>query len=192
MFCFFTVNSRTMKPSLLLVGLGNYGSGYTKTRHNAGFRAIDVLSDDFGVGEWSEKPKFVSSIQEGRVVMVPVLLVKPHTYMNRSGEAIAKLIDFYSLSPAENLLVFCDDVDLPLGELRLRKKGGPGTHNGLKSIVHVFGEDFARIRIGLGAQPQGTDLSAWVLSAFSKEEADEVNTALRSSLPEMVKKYILL
>lgn len=180
-----------MKPSLLLVGLGNHGKEYVKTRHNLGFRAVDVLSEDFGMGDWAEKPKFLSRVQEGRVVTVPVLLVQPQTYMNRSGEAIAKLIDFYKLDPAENLLVFCDDIDLPLGELRLREKGGAGTHNGLKSIVQVLGENFPRIRIGLGAQPEGADLSTWVLSALPKEEAEEINGVLRSSLPEMVRDFVL-
>ena len=179
-----------MKPALILIGLGNPGAQYEKTRHNAGFRAIDKLSEAFGEGEWQEKPKFLSQVQEGRIVTVPILLIKPQTFMNRSGEAVQKLIDFYKLNAAENLIVFCDDVDLPIAELRLRIKGGPGTHNGLRSIVHIFGEEFPRIRIGLGDQPDGADLAAWVLSAFPKEDAEAVDKASKK-LPEMVKEFVL-
>ncbi len=179
-----------MRPSLVIVGLGNPGKNYENTRHNAGFRAIDVLSQAFGEGEWQEKDKFQSYIQEARVVTVPVLLVKPQTYMNLSGDAVHKLVDFYKLNPAEQLLVLCDDIDLPLAELRLRRKGGPGTHNGLKSIVHVLGEDFARLRIGLGDHPKGADLTAWVVSAFSKADAETVDAALQE-LPALVRNFVL-
>jgi len=179
-----------MKPSLILVGLGNHGAQYENTRHNAGFRAIDQLSDEFGVGQWSEKPKFLSQIQEGRIVTVPILLVKPQTYMNRTGEAIHKILDFYKLDPAKNLIVFCDDVDLPLAEIRMRQKGGPGTHNGLKSVISHFGEDFTRIRIGLGEQPDGADLANWVLSALTKEEAEAIDKSI-GDIPKMVKLHVL-
>ncbi len=179
-----------MKPSIVVVGLGNPGAGYASTRHNAGFRAIDVLAQAFGEGEWRESGKFLSFTQESRIVTAPVLLVKPQTYMNRSGEAVQKLVDFYKLDPASQLLVLCDDIDLPLAELRLRRKGGPGTHNGLKSIVHVIGENFPRIRIGLGTPPAGVDLSAWVLSAFPAEDATAVDSALRE-LPGMVRAFAL-
>jgi PTH1 family peptidyl-tRNA hydrolase len=179
-----------MRPSLVIVGLGNPGKNYENTRHNAGFRAIDVLSQEFGAGEWQPKDKFHAHIQEARVVTVPVLLVKPQTYMNRSGEAVQKLVDFYKLNHAEQLLILCDDIDLPLGELRLRKKGGPGTHNGLKSIVHVFGEDFPRLRIGLGNHPPAVDLAAWVLSVFPKDDAHAIDTSL-ATLPDMVRQFVL-
>ena len=179
-----------MKPSLLLVGLGNPGAQYEQTRHNAGFRALDVLSDDFGVGEWSEKQKYLSMVQEGHVVTAPVFLAKPQTYMNRSGEAVQKLVTFFKLDPSQQLLVLSDDVDLPLGEIRLRRKGGPGTHNGLKSIVHVIGEEFLRIRIGLGSPPAGVDLAAWVLSVFSEEEAKVIDDALKD-LPRIVREFVL-
>lgn len=179
-----------MKPSLLLVGLGNPGAQYEQTRHNAGFRALDVLSDAFGVGQWSEKQKYLSCVQEGHVVTAPVFLAKPQTYMNRSGEAVQKLINFFKLDPSQQLIVLCDDVDLPLGELRLRRRGGPGTHNGLKSVVHAIGEDFPRVRIGLGAPPAGVDLTAWVLSALSQEETDAIDGALKE-LPRMVREFVL-
>jgi len=151
---------------------------------------MDVLSDAFGEGEWSDKQKFLSDIQEARIITVPVLLVKPQTYMNRSGEAIRKLVDFYKLNAANQLLILCDDIDLPLGDARLRKKGGPGTHNGLKSIVETIGEGFARIRIGLGSKPAGADLAAWVLSIPTAEEAAVLQKTY-DSLPETIRAYVL-
>ncbi|MFH1348676.1 MAG: aminoacyl-tRNA hydrolase, partial [Patescibacteria group bacterium] len=129
-----------MKPSLIIIGLGNPGEQYTMTRHNVGFRVADKLADEFGEGDWQDKQKFKSYILEGRIVTVPILIAKPNTYMNLSGVAARKLIDFYDLDPRKNLLVICDDIDLPIGEVRLREKGGPGTHNGLKSLVDIFGE----------------------------------------------------
>lgn len=159
-----------MKPQFLLIGLGNPGTQYAKTRHNVGWMAIDAAASLLKAGEWSEKPKFLSLLSEAACEEIPCLLVKPLTYMNRSGEAIRKLTDFYKLNPATQILVCCDDIDLPLGTHRLRMTGGPGTHNGLKSIVDTFGENFPRLRIGLGAQPEGMDLATWVLSSMTKEE----------------------
>lgn len=179
-----------MRPSLIIVGLGNPGKEYEKTRHNAGFLAIDVLSEQFGEGEWQDKPKFLAHMQEARIVTIPVLLVKPNTYMNRSGESIQKLCSFYKLDPARHVLVLTDDIDLPLADLRFREKGGPGTHNGLKSIVDQFGEQFPRLRIGLGQQPKGADLANWVLSRFSAEERNALDQALKE-VPEMVKEFVL-
>jgi len=179
-----------MKPSLILVGLGNHGAQYENTRHNAGFRAIDQLSNEFGEGEWSDKPKFMSQVQEGRIVTVPILLVKPQTYMNRSGEAVAKILAFYKLDASKNLIVFCDDIDLPLSEIRMRQKGGPGTHNGLKSVISHIGEDFTRIRIGLGEQPDGADLANWVLSAATAEEAEAIDKSLEG-IPKMVNDFVM-
>ena len=179
-----------MKPSLVIVGLGNPGQNYDRTRHNVGFRAIDVLSQEYGAGDWTEKQKFLSSIQEARIVTVPVLLVKPNTYMNCSGDAVQKIVDFFKIDASQQLIVLCDDVDLPLAELRMRKKGGPGTHNGLKSLVHIFGEEFTRIRIGLGTSPAGVDLAAWVLSTFSKDEETAVEDSLKK-LPAMIREFVL-
>jgi len=178
-----------MKPSLLIIGLGNPGPTYEGTRHNAGFWATDRLSEEFGEGDWAEKQKFMSHVQEARIVTVPVLLVKPQTYMNRSGEAVQKLVDFYKLDPAQQVLVIYDDIDLQLGELRQREKGSAGTHNGMKSIVDIFGENVQRLRIGLGSPAQG-DLSAWVLSKPSAEERNALEAAIES-IPELVKEYVM-
>jgi peptidyl-tRNA hydrolase, PTH1 family len=179
-----------MKPSLLIVGLGNPGAQYERTRHNSGFQALDILSEEFGEGDWKDKQKFLSTMQEGRVITAPVFLVKPQTYMNRSGEAVHKLINFYDLDPASQLLVLCDDIDLPIGEVRFREKGGAGTHNGLKSIIEHIGEDFSRMRIGLGEQPSGADLANWVLSVPTKEETELISSAYQK-LPEMIREFVM-
>lgn len=179
-----------MKPSLIIVGLGNPGANHEATRHNAGFWAIDQLSNEYGEGDWEEKQKFISHIQEARILTIPVLLVKPQTYMNRSGEAIQKLVSYFKLDPSEQLLVLTDDIDLPLAELRLKKKGGPGTHNGLKSIVDIYGEDFPRLRIGLGDKPSGADLAAWVLSKPPKEDRTELDEVI-ATIPSAVKEYVM-
>jgi peptidyl-tRNA hydrolase, PTH1 family len=179
-----------MKPHLLLVGLGNPGASYERTRHNAGFLAMDRLSQEFGAGEWKDTQKFSASVQEARIVTVPVLLVKPQTFMNASGESIVKLLRYYKLDPATQLMVFCDDIDLPAGTVRMRLSGGPGTHNGLKSIVQILGEGFARLRIGIGPQPTDGDLASWVLSVLSKDESVKLQTALDTLVP-MVRSYVL-
>lgn len=178
-----------MKPSVLLLGLGNPGASYKRTRHNAGFLAVDVLAADSDAGAWKLIDKFHSICSEGRIVTVPVLLVKPQTYMNISGEAVAKLLSFYKLAPA-NILVLCDDVDLPLGTLRLRTSGSAGTHNGLKSIIERCGEDFPRLRIGIGPKPDRADLATWVLSAFSEDEEKTLQKTLKR-VPEVVKGFVI-
>lgn len=178
-----------MKPSLILAGIGNPGAQYENTRHNAGFRAVDALSEAYGQGEWREVDKFLAWTQEARIVAAPVLLVKPRTFVNRTGEALRKIVDFYKLDPKEQLLVLVDDLDLPAGELRLRRDGGPGTHNGMRSAVEQFGEGFPRLRIGIGPKGMG-DLAAWVLSVPPPEEREKVEGAI-AKIPEMVKGFVM-
>jgi PTH1 family peptidyl-tRNA hydrolase len=178
-----------MKPQLLLVGLGNPGASYAHTRHNAGFLAIDRLSKEFGEGEWKPMQKFSAEIQEGRIITVPVLLVKPQTYMNLSGDAVTKLIRFFKTDPTTQLMVFTDDVDIPLGTIRFRTKGGPGTHNGMKSLVDTLGEAFPRVRIGIGPQPKEHDLATWVLSTMTAAEVQSLQTAI-DQIPEIVRKFV--
>lgn len=179
-----------MKPSLVIVGLGNPGKQYENTRHNVGFLAVDVLSENFGQGSWQDKQKFAADIQEARIGIAPVLLVKPKTYMNLSGDCVRKIVDFYKLEPA-NVLPISDDIDLPFAELRLRMKGGPGTHNGLRSIVETLGEDFPRLRIGLGQPPSAQhDLSSWVLSRFGEEQLQTLTQTL-STIPDMLSEFVL-
>ncbi|KKW39589.1 aminoacyl-tRNA hydrolase [Candidatus Peribacteria bacterium RIFOXYC2_FULL_55_14] len=190
MTCVKRVHYGCVKPTLVIIGLGNPGRQYEHTRHNVGFQAVDALSEAFGEGEWQEKQKYLSFVQEARIVTVPALLVKPQTYMNLSGNAVEKLMKFFELDSSSQMLVLCDDVDLPLGEVRLRGKGGPGTHNGLKSLDEKFGEHYARLRIGLGAQPPETDLATWVLSVPTEEEKKALQEAIKR-IPELVKEYVV-
>ncbi len=155
-----------MKPTALIVGLGNPGKSYAKTRHNLGWLALDVIADTLKAGDWKRSEKFDAELAEAAAGIV---LMKPHTFMNLSGESVHKAIDFYKLPP-ERVLALCDDIDLPLGEVRYRQNGGPGTHNGLRSLVEHVGEGFARVRLGLGKDTGPMDLAAWVLSVPSKEE----------------------
>lgn len=180
-----------MKPSFLIIGLGNPGKQYEETRHNIGFQAVDYLAEEIKVGEFEDKQKFLCTCAEATLDSKPVLLVKPTTYMNRSGECIRKLVEFYKLDPAKQLLVICDDVDIELGTSRLRMSGGPGTHNGLKSIVDIFGENFPRLRIGLGPQPKEIDLAAWVLSVLTREEEQKIQAVFKTAsgfVKEILKK----
>lgn len=179
-----------MKPSLVIVGLGNPGKAYERTRHNAGFHALDELAKAYGTGDWKETSKFAGEACEARIGVVPVLLLKPHTFMNLSGEAVRKVVDFYKLDPAQNLLVLCDDIDLPLGTPRLRRSGSAGTHNGLKSIIEHVGEGFPRLRLGIGSKPEKADLANWVTSAFSEDERKGMD-GLYAVVPEIVKEFVV-
>lgn len=180
-----------MKPSLIIVGLGNPGGTYEQTRHNAGFRALDALWERYGEGEWEAKQKFLSIAAEAAIGEFPVLLVKPQTFMNRSGEAVQKLLTFYKIDPAFQLLLVSDDCDLALGEVRFRAGGGPGTHNGLKSVVEHVGETFPRLRIGLGMPPPAQDLAAWVLSVPPEMEANILTKAILEEVPQKVEEFAL-
>src|SRR3989338_797369 len=179
-----------MKPSLIIIGLGNPGKSYEKTRHNTGFSAVSVIAKHFGTGPWKDRPKYNAHVAEGRILTMPILLVQPQTYMKISGETVRKMIDFYKLRPTDQMLIICDDVDLPCGTIRLRKHGSAGTHNGLKSIVEQIGEEFPPLRIGIGPKPDGEDLATWVLSIPSKEEQDQINDALQK-IPDTVQEYIM-
>ncbi len=178
-----------MKPEFVIVGLGNPGKQYEYTRHNAGFLAVDALAKEVKAGEWQDKQKFLCHFAEANIDGASCLLVKPTTFMNRSGECIRKLFEFYKLDISKHLLVCCDDVDIPLGTHRFRENGGPGTHNGLKSIVDIYGENFARFRIGFGPQPQEIDLAAWILSVMTEEERkgiEKVFEVIVSCIKKMV------
>lgn len=179
-----------MKPSLVFIGLGNPNPSYEHTRHNAGFMAADLLAKEYGQGEWKEQPKFQSLTLEARIVTVPILIVKPLTYMNLSGEAAGKIVDFYKLDASSQIIVCCDDIDIPLGSVRFRTKGSAGTHNGLKSLCDRFGENYPRLRLGIGPKPAGRDLATWVLSNFDAEEEALLLKAI-DEVPEIVKKFVM-
>ncbi len=153
----------------IIVGLGNPTPQYEKTRHNAGFDALDVIArkNDIQINTVKFQALFGSGIIQGQ----KVLLVKPLTYMNLSGEAIQQFVRFYKINPEEELLVIYDDISLDPGKLRLRKKGSAGGHNGIKSIIACLGtETFKRIKIGVGQKPANWDLIDFVLGHFSKED----------------------
>ena len=151
----------------VIAGLGNPGQKYENTRHNMGFITVDQLAIKHDIKV--DKLKFKALVGEGRIAGQKVLLVKPQTYMNLSGESIRQVMHFYKLDP-EKLIVIYDDIDIELGALRIRKFGSAGTHNGMKSVVYQLQSDrFPRIRIGIGSQKKG-DLVDFVIGGFSKEE----------------------
>ncbi len=158
----------------VLVGLGNPGDGYAGTRHNVGFRVAARLAKR-AHAEFERKAA-ESRIAEGAIGSVHVAIARPQTFMNDSGLAVRKLLDRYRTGP-EALLVICDDVDLPLGRIRIRPSGGPGTHNGMRSIVAAVGEGFARIRCGVAPADPGAEidggLADYVLAPFAPEEREE-------------------
>ena len=156
------------KDTYVIIGLGNPGEEYAKTRHNMGYRALDFLASNSGIDV--RKSKFHSLIGQGRLSGKKVVLVKPVTYMNKSGIAVRECAMYFDV-PSENVIVIYDDIDLPLGSIRIRKAGGPGTHNGMKSVVQELGtKDFARIRIGVGAASGDEDLVDRVIGKVPKEE----------------------
>lgn len=153
----------------LIVGLGNPGEKYTFTRHNTGFLAIDYMAQRLGVQV--KTLKFRAMIGEATLGGHRVLLMKPQTMMNASGEAVRPACDFYHIPP-ENVIVLSDDISLDVGRMRVREKGSAGGHNGLKSIIaHLDSENFPRVRLGVGQKPSPEyDLADWVLSPFGKRE----------------------
>ena len=155
-------------PEYIIVGLGNPGKDYEKTRHNTGFMAMDKISDMAKVHIDRLKYKALTSACEfgGK----SVLLMKPQTYMNLSGEAVFAAMDFYKI-PLEKVIVIYDDTTLEVGKMRIRKKGSAGGHNGIKSIIACCGGDeFPRIKIGIGKKPEGWDLADWVLGKYSEDD----------------------
>lgn len=160
------------KSDFLVVGLGNPGSDFDYTRHNAGFMAIDYMAKVFGVN--INKSKFKSLYNKVKIGKDNVILLKPQTYMNASGEAVLECMKFYKI-PVENLLVIFDDISLDVGTLRIKRSGSAGGHNGVKSIINLIGtDDFKRIKIGVGDKPDHWELPDWVLSRFSTNELDSV------------------
>lgn len=157
--------------SHLVVGLGNPGEKYHLTRHNAGFLCLDYIAQSCGVR--IDRLKFHAMTAQATVGGHSVLLMKPQTYMNNSGEAVREAAAFYKIPP-ENIVVLFDDISLDVGRLRVRRNGSDGGHNGIKSLIyHLNSDAFPRIKVGVGAKPHpGYDLAAWVLSEFNKEEKE--------------------
>jgi len=160
----------------VIAGLGNPGKEYENTRHNMGWKVIDALSERTGIEV--KKEKFHALIGKGRMSGDKVILVKPLTYMNLSGIAVRETAMYFDV-PRENLIVIYDDIDLPSGSVRIRKGGGPGTHNGMKSVVKELGiTDFPRIRIGVGAAAEGEDLVNRVIGQVPKAEQEILTSAI--------------
>ena len=160
----------------IIIGLGNPGKQYISTRHNIGFDAITRISDDYNIPLNIRKHKAICGT--GYIEGQKVLLAQPQTYMNLSGESVRALVDFYKVS-SEDIIVIYDDVDLDVGQLRIRQRGGAGGHNGIKSIIqHLGTQEFPRIRIGVGNKPKEWDLVDYVMSKFSDSE----NTLMRQAL----------
>lgn len=151
----------------LLIGLGNPGKDYDKTRHNIGFMVMDRVMEQYGLP--ASKKKFHAQLSEGSVDGHKILTLKPQTYMNRSGLSVGEALGFYKI-PLEQVIVFHDDIDLTLGKLRIKTGGGAGGHNGLKDIDVRVGKDYKRVRIGVGHPGDKDQVSGHVLSRFSKEE----------------------
>lgn len=152
----------------IIVGLGNPDGKYAGTRHNIGFDVITYLSDKYNIS--LSKTGFKSKLGQGFIDGEKVLLMKPQTYMNLSGEAVGEAVNFYKVDVATELIIIQDDIDLEPGNIRIRSKGSAGGHNGIKSIIsHVGGNEFIRIKIGVGGKPQGRDLADHVLSGFDRD-----------------------
>jgi PTH1 family peptidyl-tRNA hydrolase len=163
----------------IVVGLGNPGLKYRGTRHNVGYAVVDCLAAAAGVSRFQER--FQAEIAEWTAEVDKVLLVKPLTFMNRSGQSVRQLVDFYQ-QPLDSLLVVCDDVNLPLGKLRFRAKGTHGGHNGLRDIQsHLGTTEYSRLRIGVGAA-ENEDLVDHVLGRFKRGERDVVEQAVATAL----------
>lgn len=166
--------------SFLVVGLGNPGKKYEATRHNAGFLALEALADKLGVTV--NKVQYKSYCARAVIGGQSVLLMMPQTYMNLSGEAVAEAMRFYKLPP-ERVIVMFDDISLPVGAVRVRRKGSDGGQKGMRSIIQLSGSDqFPRVKLGVGEKPHPDyDLADWVLSRFSKEDAGKMLEAARTA-----------
>lgn len=156
---------------LVIVGLGNPDDKYKGTRHNVGFDVIDLLAEKYNIAVDTKKHR--AYIGKGIIGGQKVILAKPQTYMNLSGESVRSLVEYYKVDPETELLIIFDDISLDVGQLRIRKKGSAGGHNGIKNIIANLGTSvFQRIKVGVGEKPKGYDLADYVLGRFSKEDRE--------------------
>lgn len=167
-----------MTNLFIICGLGNPGIKYANTRHNVGFDTLDLLAQRHSISIKKLKLKALQGegIIEG--TSAKIVLVKPQTYMNLSGESISAIVDWYGI-PLSNLIIVYDDVDLPLGKIRIRPDGSSGSHNGMKSVIYQLGADnFPRVRIGIDKQPDNMELANYVLGRFNEEERKIINISI--------------
>ena len=164
----------------IIAGLGNPGKKYEETRHNMGFMAVDFLAEKYDIKV--NKIRFRALTGEGRIAGQKVLLLKPQTYMNLSGESVRSLLDYYKVDEEQELLVIYDDISLGVGQIRIRAKGSAGGHNGIKNIIaHLGTQEFPRIKVGVGDKPPRMDLADYVLSRFSKEDREKMEQAFKDA-----------
>lgn len=164
----------------IIVGLGNPGKEYQGTRHNIGFQVIDYIAEKAGISMLERKHK--AMVGKGMLHGQKVILAKPQTYMNLSGESVRELVDYYKIDWEEELIVISDDISLDVGGIRIRKKGSAGGHNGLKNIIqHLSGDGFTRIKMGVGEKPKGYDLADYVLGHFTSEEQKTMEEAVKKA-----------
>lgn len=162
----------------LIVGLGNPGREYEGTRHNIGFMVIDEAAEKYHISVTEKKHRAL--IGKGFIGGEKVILAKPQTFMNLSGESIREIIDYYKIEEKSELIVISDDISLDAGALRIRKKGSAGGHNGLKNIIlHLGHDEFQRIRLGVGEKPSGYDLADYVLSRFGQEDKERIADSVK-------------
>jgi len=169
----------------IIVGLGNPSMKYENTRHNVGFDAIDILADRYAIDVSGRKHR--SYIGKGVIEGHKVILAKPQTYMNVSGEAVRSMVDYYKVDVKHKLIVIYDDVSLDLGQIRIREKGSAGGHNGIKSMIQCLGSQaFIRIKMGIGEKPPHYRMSDYVLGHFSKEEREEMLDGFSAALDAVI------
>lgn len=172
----------------LIVGLGNPEEEYSNTRHNMGFNTINKLAKQYNIE--INKSKFKSLYGNGIIEKEKVILLKPQTYMNLSGTAIKEVMDFYKINK-EELIIIYDDIDIEPGIIKIRKKGGPGTHNGMKSVVNeIKTQDFTRVRVGIGMPSNESDLINYVIGKISKDDIEKLEdgtTKAKDALIEIIK-----
>lgn len=169
-----------LKDLFVIVGLGNPGRRYEGTRHNVGFETVEILSKRHGIKLTKLRHKAI--LGEGLIGGKKIILVKPQTFMNLSGDSVWEILQWYRVSQ-RNMIVVYDDVDLPLGKLRLRPRGSSGTHNGMKSVIYrIESDEFFRIRIGIGSPPKGWELSDYVLGKFHGADKEMIaSTIIKAS-----------
>ena len=173
----------------LIVGLGNPEEDYSNTRHNMGFNTINKIAKEYDIEV--NKKKFKGLYGTGMIEGEKVILLKPQTFMNLSGESVKEVVDFYKIEN-DDIIVIYDDMDVELGTIKIRKKGGPGSHNGMKSVVQYLGTDFARIRVGIG-KPEDNDFIRYVIGPIPKEEKeifDKSTTTAKEAVIEIIKKGV--
>ncbi|GAE87237.1 peptidyl-tRNA hydrolase [Acetivibrio straminisolvens JCM 21531] len=187
-----------MEDLFVIVGLGNPGAKYENTRHNVGFDTVELLSRRHDIK--LTKLKHKALIGDGNIGGRKVILAKPQTFMNLSGESVREIVEWYKI-PVKNIIIVYDDIDLPVGKLRLRPKGSAGTHNGMKSVIYqIQSDEFPRVRIGVDKPPEGWDLANYVLGRFSGDErkkiedtieraADAVEAIVKSGIDSAMNRY---